>query len=301
MKTGLIYKYTNKINQKNYIGQTTSTLQRRDQKHLQQLHDNTYFHRALKKYGRDNFSLVVLEDNIPEDKIDDREKFWIEQFDSYYLHNKGYNMTKGGKWSTPEQKIFGKDIKEIQNQILNSSISFQELADIYQVSLSGISDINTGRTFRDNDLTYPLRPAPIRSELDENKVQKVIRLLTTTNYSQTEIAKQVGIKEYTVGCINRGTNSWCPKNLSYPLVKGEKKNTYSNKLTKEQVIQLLYDLFFSSLTIEQIGQKYGVAKNTVGDISRGLTWKELTKNFIFPLRKNKKNNQEIYSSIYGIV
>ena len=66
MKTGLIYKYTNKINQKNYIGQTTSTLQRRDQKHLQQINDNTYFHRALKKYGRDNFSLVILEDNIQE-------------------------------------------------------------------------------------------------------------------------------------------------------------------------------------------------------------------------------------------
>lgn len=301
MKTGIIYKYTNKINQKNYIGQTTSTLQRRNQKHLQQLNDDTYFHRALKKYGRDNFSLVILENNIPEDKLDDREKFWIEQFDSYYFHNKGYNMTKGGKWSTPEQKVFGKDIKEIQNQILNSSISFQKLADIYQVSLSCISDINTGRTFRDSNLKYPLRETYSRSILDENKVEEIIQLLTTTDYSQAEIAQKTNVKEYTVGCINRGTNSWCPKNLSYPLIKGEKKNTYNNKLTKEQVIQLLYDLFFSSLTIEQIGKKYDVAKNTIGDISRGLTWKELTKDFIFPLRKNKKSNQEIYSSIYGIV
>lgn len=301
MKTGLIYKYTNKLNQKNYIGQTTSTLQRRDYKHLSQINDDTYFHRALKKYGRDNFTLVILENDIPEEKLDEREIFWIEQFDSYYMHNKGYNMTKGGKWSTPEQKVIGKDILDIQKKIINSNMTFQEIATLYNVSLSCISDINTGRTFRDNNLKYPLRNIYTRSELDENKVQEIIRLLTTTNYSQAEIAKQVGIKEYTVGSINRGTNSWCPLTLEYPLVKGEKKSTYNNKLNKQTVILLLYDLFYSSLTIEQISQKYGVAKNTVGDISRGLTWKELTKDFIFPLRKNKKKNQEIYSSIYGIV
>lgn len=299
--TGLIYKYTNLINGKNYIGQTTSTLERRDKKHLQQIGDNTYFHRALKKYGRENFSLVILENDIPENLLDTRECFWIEQFDSYYLHEKGYNMTKGGKWGTSNQKVFGKEVEEIKMQILTTKKTFQELSEEYKISLSCISDINTGRTFYDSTLEYPLRKTPSRSELNQEKVEKIIQLLLTSNYSQGKIAELTQVKEYTVGCINRGTNSWCPKNLTYPLVKGEKNKTYSNKINSEKVLQILYDIFYSNLTLEQIGKKYNIAKNTVGDISRGLTWKELTKDFVFPLRRNKIKNQEIYSKIYGIV
>ena len=52
MENGKIYKYTNLINGKVYIGQTKQTLKQRDYKHQTQLNDNTYFHRAMKKYGR---------------------------------------------------------------------------------------------------------------------------------------------------------------------------------------------------------------------------------------------------------
>ena len=41
-----------------------------------QLNDNTYFHRAIKKYGRNNFSLELVEDNIPFDKLDEKEKYY---------------------------------------------------------------------------------------------------------------------------------------------------------------------------------------------------------------------------------
>ena len=61
MRTGLIYKFTNKINNKVYIGQTTQTIEQRTNKHLSQLDDNTYFHRALKKYGINNFDIEVIE------------------------------------------------------------------------------------------------------------------------------------------------------------------------------------------------------------------------------------------------
>ena len=63
MENGKIYKYTNLINGKIYIGQTKQTLEQRDYKHQTQLNDNTYFHRAIKKYGRKNFSLELIEDN----------------------------------------------------------------------------------------------------------------------------------------------------------------------------------------------------------------------------------------------
>ena len=58
---------------------------------------------------------------------------------------------------------------------------------------------------------------------------------------------------------------------------------------------------FSLELVEDIGKEYGIAKNTVGDISRGLTWKNITQQFKCPIRKNKLENQKIYQSIYGIV
>ena len=88
--TGLIYKYTNKINNKIYIGQTRTKLETRHYKHLTQLEDGTYFHRALKKYGEDNFDLEIIEDNIPLEKLDEREIYWIKYFDSYFTAGKGY-------------------------------------------------------------------------------------------------------------------------------------------------------------------------------------------------------------------
>ena len=44
-----------------------------------------------------------------------------------------------------------------------------------------------------------------------------------------------------------------------------------------------------------------IGQTTVRDISRGLTWKDITQQFKCPIRKNKLENQKIYQSIYGIV
>ena len=57
IENGKIYKYTNLINNKIYIGQTIQPLEERHKKHISQLNDNTYFHRAIKKYGIENFYL----------------------------------------------------------------------------------------------------------------------------------------------------------------------------------------------------------------------------------------------------
>ena len=80
----------------NDIRQTKQTLEQRDKRHLSQLNDNTYFHRALQKYGRENFLLELIEDNIPFSELDEKEKFYIDKFNSFYTTGKGYNLTQGG-------------------------------------------------------------------------------------------------------------------------------------------------------------------------------------------------------------
>ena len=303
MRTGLIYKFTNRINNKIYVGQTTCKLQDRVNKHLQDSYsDEFYFHRALKKYGIDNFNIDILEDFIPLSILDEREIYWIKTLDAYYTSGKGYNMTKGGKWSNSHQLICGSAEIEIKDLIMNSDLTFQQIANEFGVSLTCISDINRGRSFYEADKNYPLRNTSTPTKLDFTLVNTIIdMLINKPELSIIDIGLTLGISDFTVGEINRGKNSWCPKNLEYPIRRGIQQNTYQNKIDQEDVKEICYKLIFSNQTLQDIASDYHLGKNTIGDISRGVTWKTITNQFKLPIRKNKVENQQLYQKIYGIV
>lgn len=89
-----IYKFTNKINGKVYIGQSIH-IERRFQEHCQQAKHNpkTVFHNALQKYGVENFLFEIIE--LCEDsQLDDKEKYYINKYNS--LTPNGYNIQLGG-------------------------------------------------------------------------------------------------------------------------------------------------------------------------------------------------------------
>lgn len=95
---GFIYKVTNKVNSKVYIGQTIQTVQERWYRHcgksgLSDSEMNTHFKRAILKYGKESFSIEILEE-VDSSKLDEREKYYINLYDSY---NNGYNSTLGGQ------------------------------------------------------------------------------------------------------------------------------------------------------------------------------------------------------------
>ena len=301
IENGKIYKYTNLINGMVYIGQTKQTLEQRDYKHITQLNDNTYFHRAIKKYGRNNFLLELIEDNIPFNELNEKEKYYINYFESFYTTGKGYNLTQGGQWSSGTQKLTASQVDEIKWRLKHSKQPFHEIGKDYGVTLYCISDINRGRTFIDKTINYPIRKSSTRSFIDEIKIDIILDMLLNTSMTQEEIALATDVRTYTVGEINRGKNSWCPKDLNYPLRKPIQLNTFQNKIGQKEVQEICYKLCFTNIGLKDIGKEYGIATNTVGDISRGLTWKNITQQFKCPIRKNKLENQKIYQSIYGIV
>ena len=94
---GYIYKITNTLNDKVYIGQTIKTVQKRFAQHKNNS-NKEYFsqivlYKAFNKYGIENFICEEIEE-VPNDKLDEREKYWIEYYDSYF---NGYNSTLGGR------------------------------------------------------------------------------------------------------------------------------------------------------------------------------------------------------------
>ena len=97
----LIYKVTNIINNKVYIGQTVKTLSQRKSEHKHRfLYENSHnkFYNTLKKYGWDNFTWEVIEESEDwtYEILDQKEKYYIQLYDSI---NNGYNILKGGNCS----------------------------------------------------------------------------------------------------------------------------------------------------------------------------------------------------------
>lgn len=91
-------------------------------------------HRAINKYGKTNFTIEVIEE-IESTNLNDREKYWIEYYDSY---NNGYNSTKGGQ---DRIKLFKNlDVESITNKY-KSGKSLREIGNIFNVDKQTIKDL----------------------------------------------------------------------------------------------------------------------------------------------------------------
>lgn len=94
-KNSGIYKITNSINNKIYVGQTYD-LNYRWNRHKSDLnnnkHSNNHLQSSWNKYGKDNFKYEIIE-KCELDVIDDREIYWITHYDSI---KNGYNQCEGG-------------------------------------------------------------------------------------------------------------------------------------------------------------------------------------------------------------
>lgn len=96
MNTYIIYKYTSPSG-KVYIGETKQTKGDRSGGLFGNGYQHcTYFKHAIDKYGINNFTYEVLEDNLTYEEVYKREKYYIQLYDSTNP-KKGYNITLGGR------------------------------------------------------------------------------------------------------------------------------------------------------------------------------------------------------------
>lgn len=88
-----IYKITNIQNNKVYIGQTIRPVEQRFHRHINDALNNildTHFARAIRKYGKENFVIEIIDTATTQDELNQKEQYWIRFYDSV---NKGYNET----------------------------------------------------------------------------------------------------------------------------------------------------------------------------------------------------------------
>lgn len=156
---GFIYKVTNKVNGKIYVGLTTDSLENRLKSHINDAmatKKNRPFYNAIRKYGQENFFIEQIEE-VDNDLLLEREKLWIKEMHSYIGDERscGYNATKGGegRWTYNYQEIvdfylknnvsisltakkFNCDVSTVNRALISSSVKKRSKA-------SGIKIIGT--------------------------------------------------------------------------------------------------------------------------------------------------------------
>lgn len=102
----IVYRITNKINGKSYVGQTVRSLEKRWKEHCQRSNVKTMaISNALHKYGAENFYIEILEECPSLEEMNKKEEYYIKSLNT--LSPEGYNLKTGGdskKWSEESKK-----------------------------------------------------------------------------------------------------------------------------------------------------------------------------------------------------
>ena len=141
-----IYKITNLINNKCYIGQAKDIYRRCNEEHIYGCNNSAtasfHIYQAFAKYGIENFSVEVVE-LCDQSVLNEREIYWIDYYNSI---DNGYNIIRGGDCYRGENNIQAKlteiQVKEIITLLEECKLNNQEIASKYQVCNNTIDLIN---------------------------------------------------------------------------------------------------------------------------------------------------------------
>lgn len=152
----IVYKITNKVNQKVYIGVTRNKLQQRWIRHLNDCNcgKDYYLYRAMRKYGIINFSIEVIDTTDSLEKLAELEKHYIKTYNSLDP-NFGYNSIEGNYGrdyiTSGKSKITKKDIYFIRNKYKEGKLRCIECYKMFYseiLSYSGFQKIWEGTSWQ---------------------------------------------------------------------------------------------------------------------------------------------------------
>jgi group I intron endonuclease len=159
-----------------YIGQTILSEIERWKEHVKEAFNpnsnnyNTILNQAIRKYGKNNFQVIILEDNIIEENLDAREIYWIDEYKTYWKDNAhGYNMTRGGDG----HRLLKIDNDELIN-LWNQGLGTLEIAEYFHCERQAIRDRLLGLGYTSKDLI-------------DRRQQKSVNMRDNNHYDKEEI------------------------------------------------------------------------------------------------------------------
>ena len=157
-----IYKITNLVNGKVYIGQSVDIESRFRKHHTAPFNEKSsqyksHLYAAIRKYSLDNFRFEIIEECL-QSELNNREEYWVAFYQSYTNPQKGYNETKGGSGTKGcGVKLDEESAQEIQELLLTTTLAQEDIANYYNISQKLVSNINSGNSWHNDMLPYPLR------------------------------------------------------------------------------------------------------------------------------------------------
>lgn len=223
-----IYKITNTINNKIYIGVTSRAIEERFAEHKSRIEErnNIHLYQAMEKYGRENFIIEIIDTANTNEEMFEKEKYYIKLYDSY---NNGYNMTLGGEGV----KILDLDEQYIVTQYINGKSS-EEIAKELKVS---------GNTIR-------RRLKALGIELTWHKHPEEMYDYIIQEYIKPRLGKEIAEE----------------LNISYDIVSYtlRKNNIPRNKFTKSYPDgRKWYEEYRNGTSMTQISNKYNINRKVL--------------------------------------
>lgn len=236
-----IYKITNLINNKVYIGQAEDIHKRYNQHHKYEYKYRKYkLYQAFIKYGLDNFKIEVVELCKPEE-MNEKEIYWIQYYDSF---KNGYNMTLGGQNLTPNLHSSETEKKRRATREKNDSLKGE----------------NHPRAKLTNDEVIQIR----QRYKDGESLSNIY-----------EDYKELYKNKSTFSNIIKGRTY---KNVGNQLNKDEIRHGGS-VITKETVLEIRRLFLEEDYSIKKLKEKYPQFKGSIEDIVHYRTFKNVEDNF----------------------
>lgn len=181
-----IYQIINDINNKIYIGKTEFSIDKRFKEHcsdaFKERNEKRPLYSAIRKYGIEHFHIELIEET---DNPEEREKYWIEQKQSF---KKGYNATLGGD---------GK--KYLDYDLIIAS--YKEIKSVKDTAISlGISSDSVSNVLRANNISIITS-----SEVIQKKYGKVVNMYDLQNtflktFPSVNAAAKYMVENNLTGC-----------------------------------------------------------------------------------------------------
>ena len=283
-----IYIIKNDINKKVYIGQAKNAKTRFQGHCKPSSANNEIIGRAINKYGREHFWYEILEHNV--ENYNEREKYWIKKYNCIVPN--GYNLSNGGEeppvmkgLEHPESKLTQEQLDNLIYDLKNTNLSYPKLSEKYGIPHSTVGSINYGKSYRIDNIIYPIREKQNRpGKLGDEEVNEIIKLLQTTYDSYEDIGKMFDVEARAIARINKGYFHK-QENIKYPI---RNFRNIKNKplLTYEQVTEVIDLLINTKLSLTKIAKKFDVPINIIIGIKSGNTKLYRREGYTYPLRSN---------------
>lgn len=266
-----IYKITNRLNGKSYIGQSCN-VKKRIKEHFSVAANKDkipecLIDRAIRKYGANNFICEIIEECHLE-HLNEREIYWIEFFDTFN-RDKGYNLTLGGDGKC---KYNRNEIQKLWDLGFSEKEIFEQLKMKSQYALSQILIVELG-----------IDKKLIKERADKRRNKKVQKYSLDGKYIETYSSAQ----EAALSCsglansIQKVCIQWNKFKSAYGFLWKyedderdikewvDKYNNCSNR--KKEVYQYSKDLMFINKYTDagEASKSTGTNRNKIGEVCRG--------------------------------